>query len=270
MSLDVRQVLRRGYDDSTTTAGLNVFSVFLVFNVGYNAVSESFRRGLRSWLASGRPGTRPGAMATPPFGIEFLRFDLPLALLAGLTVAVVLANEAVRCWAIQAFVDRPVPPLRERGRVIVVVGGGVALLVFGIRQVLPAAWVGQGGGEILLVASAAGIAATPILLVTVYFTQEIALTEAGSAEAVRNGLSRFRDTLVPIFGLLLLLAVLGQLLILPTAVLSRVTTLRVGTPLWLCSEVLNHVLFAALSTFSTAVITEAYLQSDTASPDRGV
>jgi hypothetical protein len=270
VSLDIRSALRRGYDDVTTEAGLNVFSVFLVFNVGYTAVSESFRQGLRSWLASGRPGTRPGAITTPPFGVEFLRFDLPLALLAVLTVAVVLANEAVRCWAIQAFVDRPVPALLERGRVIVVVGGGVALLVFGIRQVLPAAWVGQGGAEILLVASAAGFAAAPMLLVTVYFTQEIALTEADSAEVVRNGLSRFRDTFVRIFGLLLILVLIGELLLLPTAVLSRVTALRVGTTLWLLSEVLNHVLFAALSTFSTAVITEAYLQSRTVDPDRGV
>lgn len=266
MSFDVSQVLRRGYDDVTSNAGLNVFSAFLVFNVVYNAVSGSFREQLLSWLASGRPGL----YFSPPFDIGLLRFDLPLAVLAILTVAVVLANEAVRCWAIQAFVDSPVPTLRERARIIVVVGGGVALFVYTIRQILPVAWAGQGGVGMFLVASTAGFAAAPVLLVTVYFTQEIALTDAGSAEVVRDGLARFRDTFVRIFGLLLLLVLLGELLVLPTAVLSRVTTLRVGTTLWLLTELLNHVLFAALSTYSTAVITEAYLQSDTASPDRGV
>jgi len=270
VSFDVVQVLRRGYDDVTTTAGLNVFSVFLVVTVGYNAVSESFRQQLFSWLASGRPGARSGVVGSPPFDIALLRLQLPVALLAVLTVAAVLANEAVRCWAIQSFVDRPAPSLRERGSVIVVVGGGVALFVFGIRQVLPVVWAGLGAGPILSVATAAGIAAAPILLVTVYVRQEIALTEADSAEVIRCALARFRDTLVPIFGLLLVLVVLGQLLVLPTAVLSRVTTLRVGTALWLLSELFNHVLFAALSTYSTAVITEAYLQSATADQDRGV
>lgn len=51
--------------------------------------------------------------------------------------------------------------------------------------------------------------------------------------------------------------------------LSRVATLRVGTPIWLFGELLI-VLFAALGTFSTAVISETCIQSSTTGPDRGV
>jgi hypothetical protein len=100
------------------------------------------------------------------------------------------------------------------------------------------------------------VAVAPILLVTVYLRQEIALTAAGPTEVVRNSLARFRKAPVPIFGLLVLLTVLGQLIALPTVLLSP---LRVGSRPWLLNALLTRVLSAALSTFSIATITSAYL-----------
>ena len=253
MSLDIRQALQAGYDGLTSTAGYNVFSVLLVFYVGYDAVSQSFRQQL---LATA-PGVQTGVGLTPPFDIDMLAFELPLSVLVALTVAAVVSHEAVRFWAIQQFAESLVPTLQERARVLLVVGGGVALFVYGVRQALLVFWYGPGFEMGIRSPLFVSVAVAPILLVTVYLRQEIALTAAGPTEAVRNSLARFRKAPVPIFGLLLLLTVLALLTSLPKVLLSP---LRVGATLWLLTELLNRVLFAVLSTFTMATITEAYLQ----------
>jgi hypothetical protein len=251
VSLDARQALRSGYDDLTSEAGLNVLSVLLVFNVAYGAVSQSFRQRLLAGVSSGRTGLR----FPPPFGVDVLAFEFPLGVLAALTVAVVVADEAVRFWAIQQFAGRPAPTLQERGRLLVAVGGGVALFVYGVREGFPFVWAHQGFG----VSMGAAVAVAPVLLVTGYHRQEIALTAAGPVETVRNSIGRFLDAPVPVAGLLVLLFLLGQFSLLPSAVLSRVVTVRAGSTLSVLLEVLNRALFAALSTFSIAAITDAYL-----------
>jgi len=255
MTLDVRRALQAGYDGLTSTAGLNVFSVLLVFYIAYDAVSQSFSQQLLVQTGAGFP---------PPFGVDTLAFELPLSVLAALTAAAVVSQEAVRFWAIQQFAESSVPTLQERARILLAVGGGVALFVYGVEQAFRVVWDGPGAGtgrQFPIVASVAvAVAVAPILLVTVYLRQEIALTAAGPAETVRNSVVRFRDAPVRIFGLLLLLTVLGQVAFLPSAVLARLVTVRAGSTLYVLFELLHRTLFTAVSTFSIATITEAYLQ----------
>lgn len=260
MFLDIRQALQAGYDGLTSTAGYNVFSVLLVFYVAYDAVSQSFRQQL---LATA-PVSQPPAGFTPPLDIDVLALEWPLSVLVALTVAAVVSHEAVRFWAIQQFAESPVPTLQERARILLSVGGGVALFVYGVEQVLLVFWSGPGAGLGIPFPTVITVAVAPILLVTVYLRQGIALTAAGSTETVRNSLARFRMAPVQIFGLLLLFAVLGQLTVLPSVLLSP---LRVGTTPWLLNELLTRVLSAALRTFSIATITEAYLQVRDGAPD---
>jgi hypothetical protein len=251
MSLDIRQALQAGYDGLTSTAGYNVFSVLLVSYVAYDTVRQSFRQQL---LATA-PGVQPPGF-TLPFDIDMLAFELPLSVLVALTVAAVVSHEAVRFWAIQQFAENPVPKLQERARILLAVGGGVALFVYSVRQAPLVFWYGPGFAMWIRSPLFVPVAVAPILLVTVYLRQEIALTAAGPTEVVRNSLARFRKAPVPIFGLLVLLTVLGQLIALPTVLLSP---LRVGSRPWLLNALLTRVLSAALSTFSIATITSAYL-----------
>jgi hypothetical protein len=253
MPLDIRQALQTGYDGLTSTAGYNVFSVLLVFYVAYDAVSQSFRQQV---LATA-PGVQPPPGFTPPFDIDVLAFESPLSVLVALTVAAVVSQEAIRFWAIQQFAERPVPTLQERARILLAVGGGVALFVYGVGQALLVFWYSPGFEMGIRSPLFVSIAVAPILLVTVYLRQEIALTAAGPTETVRNSLARFRKAPVRIFGLLLLLTVLGLLIPLPSVLLSP---LRVGATPWLLNELLTRVLSAALSTFAIAAITDAYLQ----------
>jgi hypothetical protein len=253
VSLDIRQALQAGYDGLTSTAGYNVFSVLLVFYIAYDAVRQSFRQQLLATV----PGVQSLSGFTPPFGIDMLAFELPLSVLVALTVAAIVSHEAVRFWTIQQFADISVPRLQERAHTLLVVGGGVALFVYGVRQALLVFWYGPGFEMGIRSPLFVSVAVAPILLVTVYLSQEIALTAAGPTEAVRNSLARFRKAPVPIFGLLLLLTVLAQLATLPIVLLSPV---QVGTTPWLLNELLTRVLSAALSTFSIAAITDAYLQ----------
>ncbi|WP_299266475.1 hypothetical protein [Halorientalis sp.] len=256
MSLDIRQALQAGYEDLTSEAGLNVFSVLLVFNVAYDAVSQSFRQQLL--VATRGVQTRVGF--PPPYNVDMLAFEFPLSVLVALIVAAVVAQEAVRFWAIQQFADISAPTLKERARVLLAVGGGVALFVYGVRQVVPVVWDGPDLGMGIRSPLVAAVAAAPILLVTVYLRQEIALTAAGPTETMRNSVARFRKAPVQIFGLLLLFAVLGFLPRLPTVVVTRVVTVRYGSMPSLILELLHSTLFVALSTFSIAAITDAYLQ----------
>ena len=207
MPLDIRQTLQAGYDCLTSTAGYNVFSVLLVCYVVYDAVGQSFRQQL---LATA-PGVQTEIGFTPPFDIDVLTFELPLSVLVALTVAAVVSHEAVRFWAIQQFAESPVPKLQERARILLAVGGGVALFVYGVRETLLVVWYGSGAGMGIPFPAVIAVAVAPILLVTVYLRQEIALTAAGPAKTVHNSIARFRTAVIPIFGLLVLLTVLRSL-----------------------------------------------------------
>jgi hypothetical protein len=255
VTLNARQALTNGYASLTSEDGANVFSVLLVFNLVYGTVSQSFKQQLLAAQTA-----LPGARFPPPFDVSVLRLELPVSLLALLTVGAVLGNEIVRFWAIQLFADRPTPTVRSRLAVLVPVGGGFALLVYGLRQLLPFLWIGEAMRHQMRVTFAIGIAVAPLLAVTVYLRQEIALTENDVTETVRNSVARFRDGMVPVFGLLVVLALLSQLSILPAAVISRVITLRSGTAPAILVDILNRILAAGVSTFSIATITDAYLQ----------
>jgi len=260
MPLDIRQTLQAGYDCLTSTAGYNVFSVLLVCYVVYDAVGQSFRQQL---LATA-PGVQTEIGFTPPFDIDVLTFELPLSVLVALTVAAIVSHEAVRFWAIQQFAETSVPTLQERARILLTVGGGVALVVYGVREALLVFWYGPGFEMGIRSPQFIAVAVAPILLVTVYLRQEIALTAVGPTAAVRNSVARFRKAPVRIAGILLLLAVLALLTSLPSALLSP---LRVGATPWLLAELLGYVLSAALSTFSIAAITDAYLQVSDGAPN---
>jgi hypothetical protein len=252
--LNARQALTNGYASLTSEDGANVFSVLLVFNLLYGTVSQSFKQQLLSARTA-----LGGIRFPPPFDVSVLRLELPVSLLALLTAGAVLGNEIVRFWAIQLFADLPTPTVRSRLAVLVPVGGGFALLVYGFRQLLPFLWIGEAMSNQMRVTFAIGIAA-PLLAVTVYLRQEIALTKNGVTETVRSSVARFLDDPAPIFGLLIVLALLGQLSILPAAVISRVITLRSGTAPAILVDALNRILAAGVSTFSIAAITDAYLQ----------
>jgi hypothetical protein len=73
-------------------------------------------------------------MFPAPFGLDSLAFELPLSLLAVLTVAAVFGNEVVRFWAIRLFAGPPTPAVRERLSALVAAGSGFALLIYGFRD----------------------------------------------------------------------------------------------------------------------------------------
>jgi len=260
MVLDVRRALQVGFDDLTSTAGLNVFTVLLVFNVTYGTVVASLRQGLLDVVQRGTPGP-PEVVAGPPLGWDALLFDLPLPLLVVLAVASVLTSEVIRFWAIRLFADLSITPVPERGErlpVLLAVGGGFAFVLFGLRHVLPVLWARQGFEAMTLVSQATGVVVLVLLGVSVYLRQEIALTDADPGETVRRSVRRFLAGPVPILGLLALLGLLGVLTGLPTVVAVNVID---GGPLVTAGRLLGVVLGAALSTFSIAAITDAYVQT---------
>lgn len=260
MPLSIRRALGSGYDDLTSESGLNVFSALLVFNVAYGAVSQSFRRELLAATRRAQPGTLTPQRFPAPFDLELLALELPLSLLAILTVAAVLGSEAIRFWAIQLFAGESSPSLQSRLTALVAAAGGLALLLYALRQLLPVVWLGSTPATTIRPVRAIVMVSAPLLLVTAYLRQEIALTEASLTGTVRTSVARFIDAPAPTFGLLLVLAVLGPLASLPAVVLSNLLTLRVGSTLALLTDVLSGVLAAGLSTFSIAVVTDAYLQ----------
>jgi len=265
MVLDVRRALRAGYDDLASRAGLAVFSVLLVFNLVYGAVVASFRQQLFEFLRRRGPDQFPVVFVDPPPVWDALLGDLPLPLLAGLALVGVLTAEAIRFWAIRLFADlsiAPIPDLRDRLPVLLGVGGGFALALFGLRQVLPLLWVNQGLETVELVSRTAGAVALGLVGVTVYLRQEIALTDAGTRETVRCSVRRFLAEPVPSLGLLALLGLLGVLTGIPVALTVYVGSLGTGgggqiVPV---AELVETVLGTVLSTFSIAAVTDAYVQ----------
>jgi len=263
MVLDVRRALQTGYDDLTSEAGLNVFSVLLVFNLAYGAVVASFRQQLLEFVTRGSP--MPTAFIRPPVDWEFLSLELPLPLLAVLAVGAVFAGELVRFWAIRLFADlslTPVPERRERVPILLAVGGGVTLLVFGLREVVPVFWAPEGARTMATVSQATGVVSLIVVGLTVYLRQEIALTDAGVRETVEKSVARFLAEPVPILGLLALLGLLGALTGLPPLVGQFVVGAGRGMtpPVSQLLELGSVVLSTVLTTFSIATVTNAYVQ----------
>lgn len=261
MALDVRQALRTALDELTSVAGLNVFAVLLVFNVAFGAVVVSFRRQL---LALVRRLTNAGQVETgtaqPLFGVEALAVEAPLSLLAALAVVALLTREAVRFWAIQQFAGVSTHPLRDRLPVLVPVAGGLALVLFGLRELVPLLLVDRGFRTWIAASQALQLPLAAVLLVTVYLRQEIALGSSGAVQTVRESVGAFLREPVPTFGLLLVLAVLGALPRVATvAVTYALQPLSDGT-VWLLIRTVSFSIDMVLLTFTIAAVTAAYLQ----------
>ena len=262
MVLDVRRALRTGYDDLRSTAGLNVLSVLLVFNLVYGGVVASFRQELLVVLRRSRSGTPPLISTESRVGLDLLQFDLPLWLLALLTVLAVLVGEAIRFWAIRQFADlslRSVPEVRERLPVFLTVAGGFALLVFGLVEVVPLLWADNGAETMRLAAQSVGVVSLLLVGVTVYLRQELALTAGSARQTATRSVRRFVAEPVPILGLLALLGLGGALAGLPSALAAAIgpagnsTVVQIG-------ELVRVALSSILTTFSIAAITDAYIQ----------
>lgn len=262
MSLDVRRALQTGYDDLTSTAGLNVVSVLLVLNLVYGGVVSSFREELLGFIRRSGSSTMPYISIESQVGWDLLQFELPFWLLTVLAVLAVLAGEVLRFWAIRQFADlslRSPPEPRERLPVFLTVAGGFALLLFGLREVVPLFWAPAGPESMLLASQSAGGVSLLLVGVMVYLRQELALTDSGARETVRKSLQRFVAEPVPILGLLALLGMGGVLVGLPPVLAASLgppgaTTLaRIG-------EFVGVALGTVLTTFSIAAVTDAYVQ----------
>jgi hypothetical protein len=258
MAVGMWQALRGGYERVRSEDGLNVFSVLLFLNVAYSAVSQSFRQGL--YAVTGAPDHLAGWRFPPPFHLEFLSLDLPLSLLAGLTLVVIIAHEGVRVWAIQLFAQGETPSFRERLSTIVLLGGGIAILIYGVSDLVPVLWPPSTPMRPVTWLRSSGFLAAPLFLLFVYLRQAIALTNASLLGTLRASIGLFTTAPLRTAGLLLCLVVLGQIGFLPVILLSRTAPVQTGGPLGLGIELYRSVLFAALHTYSIAVITESYLQ----------
>lgn len=261
MALDVRQALRTALNDLTSAAGLNVLSVLLVFNVVFGAVVTSFRRQLldivRRVTTAGQAET---GTAQPPFGVEALAVEAPLSLLAALVVVALLAREAIRFWAIQQFAGVSAPGLRDRLPVLVPVAGGLALLLFGLRELLPLLWVEQGFRTWIRASQALQLPVAAVLLVTVFLRQEIALGSDGAVETVRESVGAFLREAVPVFGLLLVVGLLRVLLRLATRVVTNTIQPLSDGPVWLLIRAGTVTVDMVLLAFTIAAVTAAYQQ----------
>jgi hypothetical protein len=140
-----------------------------------------------------------------------------------------------------------------------VLGGGVAVVVYGLTDLLPVLWPPSTmrPGTWLL---QAGVLGAPLFLLFVYLRQAIALTTASLLGTLRASIGLLRTAPLRTAGLLLCLVLLGQIGFLPGILLSRTAPVQPGSPLGMGVELYRSVLFAAVHTYSIAVITESYLQ----------
>jgi len=256
MSLDLRGAFEQGFEDLTSTAGLNVLSALVVFNIAYGSVIASLRQQLAVFIRGGEQVR----FATPPIDLDVLLLDLPIAVLAVVTIVAVVAGEVIRFWAIQLFADVSGPDLSERFAVLLSVGSGFALVVLGLRELLPLFWVTDGFRTVIVATQGAVVAAASLLLVAVYLRQEIALNDGGPTETVRNAVARFRDAPGRIFLVLVVLWLLGRVVVVPGMLVAITIQPVTDSAVGLLLSGLAVVLWAVATTFSIAVVTDAYLQ----------
>jgi hypothetical protein len=140
---------------------------------------------------------------------------------------------------------------------MLVLGGGVALLQVFFSSVLPIA--GQLGGlATTLIGSFLGpVVSLVILAVFVYLRQEIALNDGGYATTVKRSFARFMDDPASILAVLLILGIVGVIGSLPGTIIGFVGG---GTTITLAGRLLSTVLRTVTGLLGIAVVTDAYIQ----------
>lgn len=265
MVLDIGRALRTGLDDLRSEAGLAVVAVLVVFQLGYGVVLDSFRQRLVGLVYSGGPPGPARVDVLGPAEMRALSLEMSLPVLVALALAGLVLNEVIRFWAIRRFADDAVMRVDDAGqriRVLLLVGGGFALVLFALQQLLPV--LGLIWGLRTMSAFSQASMAVSLLLVgiAVYLRQEIALNDGCVRGTLRNSVLRFLQEPVPILGLLVLLGVVGFAAGLPQALpllLGDGGTVA-GVPLGTAAEVTGVALTAVVQTLSIAAITDAYLQ----------
>lgn len=266
MSLDIGDALRSGIDDVTSENGVLVGAVLLLYSLGALVVNESLAAELLTLVFESGIYSAEQRAAIESFGAGTpFALGVGLPLTAVLVVVVTLLGELVRYWAIRTFAgpaETATDSFGDRAPMAVVLGGAVALAVLVFQSVLPV--VGQLGGlATTLVGSIVGpVVALALLTVFVYVRQEIALTDSGYGETVRNSFARFMDDPVSIIVLLVVLGLFGLVGSLPGLVLGFLGgSVSVGG---LSGAVISRLLSAVLGTvfqlLGIAVVTDAYVQ----------
>lgn len=259
MVLDVRRALRAGYDSLTSTDGLNVASVLLVFNLAFGTVASSFRQQVVASAFEPGPSGRLPIRIAPPVDWDVLALDLPVALLGAVILVGIAANEAIRFWGIRLFADEDGESLGDRLPVLLLAAGGLALVLFTMRGLLPLLWLDGARQGFYLADRLLVLTALVLSAIAVYLRQAIALTDRGVGGVVRHSLERFAAAPLATVGLLVILGLLGFA---PSLSVSAAIVAGFGGQ----SGVLPWVqlgalaLVAVVDTFAIAAVTDAYLQ----------
>ncbi|WP_254279193.1 hypothetical protein [Haloarcula marina] len=265
MSLDIGAALRRGFDDLTSETGLLVVAVLVLYNLGNLVATQSFSSELLDIVFESGAYTEAQQQAIASFAANFpFALDFGIALATVLVLLFVLAGELVRFWAIRSFAgpsETAVGSAAERAGMVLVLGGGVAVLLFVLGSVAPT--LGQIYGPLgSILGSLLGFVGSLVLLtVFVYLRQEIALNDGGYGETVRNSFARFMDDPASIIVLLVVLGLFGLVASVPTflsAFLGPGPVAGVSGPVLL--SVVSTVLNAVFQALGIAAVTAAYLQ----------
>jgi hypothetical protein len=261
MSLDIGQALRSGIDDIASETGVLVGAVFLLYNLASLVVGESFSAAtLELLFERGVYSTAEREAIESLGGSTPLALDLALPIVAVLLVVVTLVGELVRYWGIRSFAgpaETATDAIGDRVAMMLVLGGGVALLQVFFSSVLPIA--GQLGGlATTLIGSFLGpVVSFVILAVFVYLRQEIALNDGGYATTVKRSFARFMDDPASILAVLLILGIVGVIGSLPGTIIGFVGG---GTTITLAGRLLSTVLRTVTGLLGIAVVTDAYIQ----------
>lgn len=259
MVLDVRRALQAGYDGLTSTDGLNVASVLLVLNLYYDTVATSFRQRLVTAVSDPGPSGRPPVRIRPPVDLEALALDLPLTLLAGLVLVGIVGNEVLRFWGIRLFAEAGEESLGRRLPVLLAAAGGVALLQFTLRGLLPVLWVPGDVSTFALASQLLGAVALVVTVAAVYLRQAVALTAAGVGGVFRIAFRSLRVAPLATLGVLAVVAVLriAAGISTPLAIIAGFGG-QSGVLPWI--QLGSLALVAVVEAFAIAAVTDAYLQ----------
>jgi len=229
-----------------------------VFNLAFGTVSASFRQQLVVTFFEPGPSGRPPVRIQSPVDLEALALDLPAALLAVFVPVGIVANEMIRFWGIRLFAEEEGESLGDRLPVLLVAAGGVALLLFTLRGLLPLLWVQGEVSTFTLASQLLGIAALAVTVATVYLRQAVALTDADVGGVVRTALQSLCTAPLAILGVLAVVAVPRAVAGISTPIALIAGLAQSGVLPWLQSGSL--VLVAVVETLAIAAVTDAYLQ----------
>ncbi|QIO23891.1 hypothetical protein [Haloarcula sp. JP-L23] len=265
MSLDIGAALRTGFDDLTSESGVLVVAVLVVLNLGSLVANESFTKEMMQFVFENGGYTPEQQQMMASFTGNYpLAIDVGLGVAVALALLLVLVGEFVRFWAIRTFAgpsETAVESPAERVSHVLVLGGGVAVLLFVFGSVAPLA--GQLVGPLVgSVGSLVGSVGSLVLLtVFVYLRQEIALNDGGYGATVKNSFARFMDDPASIIVLLVVLGLFGLVAAIPTVLtFFDIAPGVAGISGRVVLNVVATVIRAVFQTLGIAAVTAAYLQ----------